>query len=104
MTMIALYADWAGADPAHFANLESYQTVGTETFALTLAKDFQAHPALINLSLDPDIAWQAGPQFPKAPRSSFGLLQDSSPDRWGRMLMNRRLARDKRVGKAPKGT
>lgn len=102
MTTITLYADWAGTEPAHFANLACYQAGGSETFALTLSKDYQAHPALLNLSLDPDIGWQAGPQYPKAPRSSFGLLQDSSPDRWGRMLMNRRLERDKRLGKAPK--
>jgi serine/threonine-protein kinase HipA len=103
MTTIALYADWfPGREPAHFADLDCYQAGGAETFALKLSKDFQAHPDLLKLSLDPDIAWQPGPQYPRAPRSIFGLLQDSSPDRWGRMLMNRRLERDKRAGRAEK--
>lgn len=104
MTTIALYADWiSDNEPAHFADLDCYQAGGAETFALTLAKNFQAHTDLLNLSLDPDITWQPGPQYPKAPRTIFGMLQDSSPDRWGRMLMNRRLERDKRAGKVPKG-
>lgn len=32
------------------------------------------------------------------------MLADSSPDRWGRMLMNRRLERDKRAGLVPANT
>jgi serine/threonine-protein kinase HipA len=100
MTTIALYANWlTGQEPAYFADLDCYQAGGAETFALRLSKDFQAHPDLLKLSLDPDIAWQPGPQYPRVPRSIFGLLQDSSPDRWGRMLMNRRLERGKRAGR-----
>ena len=31
----------------------------------------------------------------------FGLFMDASPDRWGRLLMKRRLERDKRKGLVP---
>lgn len=34
-----------------------------------------------------------GPQYPPAPRDKFGVFDDSSPDRWGRNLMDRRFDR-----------
>jgi serine/threonine-protein kinase HipA len=39
---------------------------------------------------DPDLVPVAGPQYPPAGRPSFGIFLDSSPDRWGRVLMQRR--------------
>jgi serine/threonine-protein kinase HipA len=41
-------------------------------------------------AFDPDLALVSGPQYPAADRASFGIFLDSSPDRWGRMLMQRR--------------
>ena len=41
-------------------------------------------------AFDPDLALVSGPQYPAADRASFGILLDSSPDRWGRVLMQRR--------------
>ncbi len=49
-------------------------------------------------SIDPALAPFAGPQYPKAGRSLFGVFQDSCPDRWGERLIRRRFERDKRVG------
>mgnify|MGYP001617103122 CR=1 FL=1 len=42
-----------------------------------------------------------GPQYPPAPRDKFGVFDDSSPDRWGRNLMDRRFEREKRAGLLP---
>ena len=42
--------------------------------------------------LDPDIQFFSGPQYISDEKPNFGLFLDSSPDRWGRMLMNRREA------------
>ena len=39
---------------------------------------------------DPDLALAAGPQYPVPGRENFGIFLDSSPDRWGRVLMQRR--------------
>jgi len=39
---------------------------------------------------DPDLALDEGHQYPSADRSNFGIFTDSSPDRWGRVLMQRR--------------
>ncbi|TVR73716.1 MAG: type II toxin-antitoxin system HipA family toxin [Spirochaetaceae bacterium] len=40
--------------------------------------------------IDPDVMPFRGPQYPKAGRRIFGFLTDSAPDRWGRLLMQRR--------------
>ncbi|TAF99306.1 MAG: type II toxin-antitoxin system HipA family toxin [Betaproteobacteria bacterium] len=42
------------------------------------------------LAFDPDLALVRGPQYPAAHRASFGIFMDSAPDRWGRVLMQRR--------------
>jgi serine/threonine-protein kinase HipA len=42
------------------------------------------------IAFDPDLALVSGPQYPRSGRAGFGIFQDSSPDRWGRVLMQRR--------------
>jgi serine/threonine-protein kinase HipA len=41
-------------------------------------------------SLDPDLQLYSGPQYLAEGKSNFGIFLDSSPDRWGRTLMDRR--------------
>jgi serine/threonine-protein kinase HipA len=41
-------------------------------------------------AFDPDLSLDEGHQYPSADRSNFGIFTDSSPDRWGRVLMQRR--------------
>lgn len=41
-------------------------------------------------TFDPDLALVRGPQYPVSGRANFGIFLDSSPDRWGRVLMQRR--------------
>ncbi len=41
-------------------------------------------------SFDPDLALVSGTQYPPTNRDGFGIFLDSSPDRWGRLLMQRR--------------
>jgi len=43
-------------------------------------------------NLDPDLQFYNGPQYAPGGRPNFGLFLDSSPDRWGRALMDRREA------------
>ncbi len=42
--------------------------------------------------LDPDLNLFSGPQYLNDNKNNFGLFLDSSPDRWGRMLMRRKEA------------
>jgi len=53
------------------------------------------------LTLDPDLQVYQSLQYPPSgTQGSFGVFLDSTPDRWGRMLMQRREAqRSKREGK-----
>ncbi len=54
-------------------------------------------------AFDPDLALVRGPQYPAAGRELFGIFLDSSPDRWGRVLMQRREAfRARREGRRPR--
>ena len=54
-------------------------------------------------SFDPDLALVSGPQYPPADRASFGIFLDSSPDRWGRLLMQRREnLRARKEGRKPR--
>jgi hypothetical protein len=48
--------------------------------------------------IDPQLPLYPGDQFPSG-RSSFGIVRDASPDRWGRVLMERREAVEARYGK-----
>ena len=55
-------------------------------------------------AFDPDLALLSGPQYPPADRASFGIFLDSSPDRWGRVLMQRREnTRARREARRPRG-
>lgn len=45
-----------------------------------------------NVSLDPDLPLFPGRQYLPSNKKIFGALSDSSPDRWGRLLMQRREA------------
>jgi len=41
-------------------------------------------------TFDPDLALLTGPQYPGPDRTNFAIFLDSSPDRWGRVLMQKR--------------
>jgi serine/threonine-protein kinase HipA len=43
-------------------------------------------------ALDPRLALYGGEQFPAAGHLTFGIFLDSAPDRWGRVLLDRREA------------
>lgn len=53
-------------------------------------KSWIDHPQAF--SLDPDLSLGDYPYFPRPETGNFGAFLDSSPDRWGQMLMNRREA------------
>jgi serine/threonine-protein kinase HipA len=42
--------------------------------------------------MDPDLQLFSGPQYLPLGKKNYGLFMDSSPDRWGRLLMDRREA------------
>ena len=61
---------------------------GTESYAFEYSRDWLSKTNL-SISLDPELMPFPGRQFP-AGKNIFGLFSDASPDRWGRVLMNKR--------------
>jgi serine/threonine-protein kinase HipA len=48
-------------------------------------------------AIDPELPLYPGDFFPSAANRMFGVFRDTSPDRWGRVLMERREALDARA-------
>jgi len=87
---ILVYADWLNeAQPALMGNLSAIQIRGKEVFAFEYNKDWLKSNYI---QLDPDLQFFSGRQFLNDSKSNFGIFMDSSPDRWGRLLMRRREA------------
>ncbi len=55
-------------------------------------KEWLKHPNCFNI--DPHLSLDKGEFHPRPEIGSFGMLLDSSPDRWGQTLMKRREAQD----------
>ena len=97
---IYVYADWESFNiPTLMGTLYSQCIRGKEIFSFEFnAEWLQSETAQI---LDPDLQLYPGRQFPDSTKHSFGLFLDSSPDRWGRQLMQRREAIRARNAKRP---
>lgn len=88
---ILVFADWKGLNgPIKIGNLHCVTVRGKEVFSFDYDKDW-IDSGNYHL-LDPDLKLLSGPQYPGDEKTNFGLFLDSSPDRWGRLLMNRREA------------
>jgi serine/threonine-protein kinase HipA len=87
-----VYADWQGlpAGPQLMGTLSAVPVRGKEVFSFTYDAQWLALPQA--QTLDPALQLFAGPQYLPEDQSNFGLFLDSSPDRWGRLLMRRREA------------
>lgn len=55
-------------------------------------------------ALDPDLSLDKAPFFPNPEAGNFGVFLDSSPDRWGQMLMRRREALEAKDERRPQRT
>ncbi|WP_179317206.1 type II toxin-antitoxin system HipA family toxin [Winogradskyella undariae] len=88
---IYVYADWLELNsPVLIGELYSETLRGKEVFSFAYQKEWlQSDYAY---QLDPDLGLFEGIQYLNDQKSNFGLFLDSSPDRWGRVLMKRREA------------
>jgi serine/threonine-protein kinase HipA len=97
-TSIEVWADWLGlVAPALMGVLHATPARGKHVFSFEYARTWleSDHPH----TLDPALVLYRGPQYPPAARANFGLFLDSSPDRWGRVLLQRREAQRARAQK-----
>ena len=100
---IAVYAHWIGlAQPLRLGLLHARRGAGREVFEFEFDAAALAHPATRNLHLDPRLGLFGGRQHPPQGHETFGVFADASPDRWGRLLMRRRLERAQRAGQVAK--
>lgn len=93
---IQVCAHWAGMEsPALMGTLYAAPVRGKEVFS------FEYDPAWLKSKqaqiLDPELGLFEGPQYARENRDNFGVFLDSSPDRWGRVLMQRREAQKART-------
>jgi len=89
---VYVYAHWKGMDnPFLMGTLYSERLKGKEIFSFEYDNDWlNSEYAHI---LDPDLQLYPGLHFlHDEEKQNFGLFLDSSPDRWGRILMRRREA------------
>jgi serine/threonine-protein kinase HipA len=89
--VIEVVADWALlGGPTLMGHLTATPARGKEVFAFEYDKDWLSTAS--RQQLDPSMALYGGPQYPARNRENFAVFLDSSPDRWGRVLMRRREA------------
>jgi len=86
---VEVYAHWAGLETAiPVGTLHSTYSRGKEIFSFEYDKNWLALPVV--QEIDPDLGLYSGIQYLRDEKTNFGVFLDSSPDRWGRVLMDRR--------------
>ena len=97
---IYVYADWIGLNgPLLMGTLGAEQVRGNEVLSFEYEKAWLE--SNYRHVLDPDLILFSGPQYTREEKANFGMFLDSSPDRWGRVLMRRREAFMARVEGRP---
>ncbi len=75
-------------DPVLMGRLHRQQSGSGGIFSFEYDRAWLEQPEAF--SFDPDLALAAGHQYPAPQHKDFGIFLDSAPDRWGRVLMQRR--------------
>ncbi|GAC1424439.1 MAG: HipA domain-containing protein [Candidatus Velthaea sp.] len=101
-SVIEVYQNWSpGEQPNRLGTLRVRPGRTNELFDFTFDSAALSDKTLAKQTLDPDLGMFSGAQFPKNGRTMFGVFKDSSPDRWGETLIQRRFDRNKRAGLIP---
>lgn len=98
---IAVHGDWDGLPkPLLLGRLYAHRTAAREVFDFEFDAAFLKRKDQARLKLDARLGLFEGRQYPAQEQQTFGVFADGSPDRWGRVLMRRRLERAQRAGQA----
>ena len=84
---IYVFADFLSFHNELLGIVHVTRTKGREFYSFEYDEKWLAKESML---LDPDLQWYRGRQYIADDKQIFGMLSDSSPDRWGRRLMNRR--------------
>ena len=86
---ILVYANWeVFKDPVLMGILSATPAKGKEVFSFEYTKEWLQYGS--RSMIDPDLQLYSGRYFPRDEKMNFGVFLDSCPDRWGRVLMDRR--------------
>jgi serine/threonine-protein kinase HipA len=85
---IIVYLDLPGGKGRELGILHRELVRGREVCSFSGGSGWLSHRE--NSLLDPELGPYEGRQYPRDGKSVFGLFMDSAPDRWGRMLIQRR--------------
>ena len=85
---IFVYDDFSMQNPALMGILYVNSLKGGESYSFEYDREWLKKTSL-KITLDPELMPYSGRQYPFG-KAIFGLFSDSSPDRWGRVLMNKR--------------
>ena len=86
-----VYAHWSGMKaPVPMGILKSAPGKGGLIFSFRYDDKWLKRKD--SFYLDPNLQFYSGPQYPSAGKENFEIFLDSSPDRWGKLLMKRREA------------
>ncbi|WP_273276305.1 hypothetical protein [Roseivirga sp.] len=101
---ILVYADWEPlGEPQFMGVLSSDRVRGNEVFSFSYHQNWLSNSYA--QVIDPDLQLFAGRQYlAEGTKPNFGVFTDSSPDRWGRVLMRRKEAAMARLEKRPAQT
>jgi serine/threonine-protein kinase HipA len=100
---IYAFAHWTGMkEPILMGVLKTEFTRGKEIFSFSYSDNWLK--SSYSQILDPELQLFSGSQYAKDEKQNFGVFLDSSPDRWGRILMKRREAAMARSEKRPEKT
>lgn len=82
-------------EPILMGTLNTTIVRGKEIFAFEYNSDFLESDSVFEI--DPNLKLYKGTQYINEKERNFGIFLDSSPDRWGRVLMDRREAMKARL-------
>ena len=85
---IFVYDDFSMQNPTQMGILYVNSLKGGESYSFEYDREWLKKTSL-KITLDPELMPYSGRQYPFG-KAIFGLFSDSSPDRWGRVLMNKR--------------
>lgn len=89
--LIQVYENWSSETPKWLGTLYVGHIRGQEIFSFAYSDEW-IKATQAGFMLDPDLALYSGRQYTPLDKKQFGLFADSSPDRWGRLLMQRKEA------------
>ena len=87
-TIYVYFDDFRVAEPQLIGSLFAQPTRGKEIFSFEFEPQWLQTPYC--RLLDPELQLYKGRQFAPESKTNFGIFTDSAPDRWGRVLLERR--------------